>query len=42
MLDRRIVSRRYGKVFLDSLPDVTQRSVSVLDLDRHIKNWLEG
>ena len=42
MLDRRIVSRRYGKVFLDSLPDVTQRSVSVLDLDRHIKNWLEA
>ena len=41
MLDRRVVSRRYGQVFLDSLPDVTQRSVSVLDLDRHIKKWLE-
>ena len=41
ILDRRIVSRRYGQVFLDSLPDVTMRSVSVLDLDRHIQNWLE-
>ena len=41
MLDRRVVSRRYGKVFIDSLPDVTLRSVSVIDLDRHIKNWLE-
>ena len=41
ILDRRIVSRRYGQVFLDSLPDVTMRSVSVLDLDRHIENWLE-
>ena len=41
MLDRRVVSRRYGKVFIDSLPDVTLRNVSVIDLDRHIENWLE-
>ena len=41
MLDRRVVSRRYGQVFLDSLPDVTLRNVSVIDLDRHIENWLE-
>ena len=41
ILDRRVVSRRYGQVFLDSLPDVTLRNVSVIDLDRHIQNWLE-
>ena len=41
ILDRRIVSRRYGQVFVDSLPDVTLKSVSILDLDRHIANWLE-
>ena len=40
ILDRRMVSRRYGKVFLESLPDVTVRNVSVLNLDRHINGWL--
>ena len=42
MLDRRIVSRRYGQVFLNSLPDVTVRNVSVLDLDLNIKGWLQA
>ena len=42
ILDRRIVSRRYGKVFLESLPDVTVKNVSVLELDRHINGWLRA
>ncbi len=41
ILDRRITSRRYGQVFIDSLPDVTLRKVSIIDLDRHVRGWLE-
>ena len=40
ILDRRVTSRKYGKVFVDSLPDVTVKNVSLLDLDRQIKDWI--
>ena len=40
MLDRRLVSRRYGKAFLESLPDCTFTSGIMRDLPRVIKQWL--
>ena len=40
LLDRRIVSRRYGKAFLDSLPPGTLRSCRLLELPEEIREWL--
>lgn len=40
MLDRRLVSRRYGKAFLDSLPDCTFTTGIMRELPRVIKQWL--
>ena len=40
ILDQRVVSRRYGKAFLNSLPPGTIRTCSLFDLDTHIKNWM--
>ena len=40
VLDRRIVSRRYGKVFLDSLPPVTIRTCGLPDLANEIRGWV--
>jgi DNA polymerase-3 subunit epsilon/ATP-dependent DNA helicase DinG len=39
ILDRRIVSRRYGADFLRSLPPVTTRVCRLSDLSGHIKDW---
>ncbi len=41
LLDRRIVSRRYGRAFLDSLPPGTLRSPRLLELSSEIRGWLE-
>ena len=40
ILDHRIVSRRYGKAFLDSLPDVTFKRFSLHRLSEEIRAWL--
>ena len=40
VLDRRVTSRRYGKVFLDALPEAVVKTMSVLDIDKHIQEWL--
>ena len=40
ILDRRIVSRRYGKAFLRSLPDVTFRTVRLHQIPEQIAAWL--
>ena len=39
-LDRRVVSRRYGKTFLDSLPPATRRQGRLRDLSDHVRDWL--
>ena len=40
LLDRRIVSRRYGRAFLDSLPPGTLRRPRLLELSSEIRGWL--
>ena len=39
-LDRRVVSRRYGKAFLSSLPPASRRQGRLRDLAEHIGSWL--
>ena len=40
ILDRRILTKRYGKLFLDSLPSCTLRIGPLSELPRATKNWL--
>jgi predicted DnaQ family exonuclease/DinG family helicase len=40
-LDRRVVSRRYGDAFLNSLPPATRRQGRLRDLSEHIGAWLK-
>ena len=42
ILDRRIVSRRYGSDFLRSLPPVTTRVCRLNDLSGHIQHWTQA
>ena len=40
ILDRRIVSRRYGRLFVRSLPPATRRQTPLYDLGDTVKRWL--
>jgi DNA polymerase-3 subunit epsilon/ATP-dependent DNA helicase DinG len=40
VLDRRVMTKRYGKLFLESLPTCTTRIGSLMDLPRVAKQWL--
>jgi DNA polymerase-3 subunit epsilon/ATP-dependent DNA helicase DinG len=40
ILDRRILTKRYGRMFTDSLPECTVRVGSVGDLPRAVQQWL--
>ncbi|MEE2884591.1 MAG: helicase C-terminal domain-containing protein [Chloroflexota bacterium] len=40
ILDRRVTSKRYGKVFLDALPEAVVENISVLDIGKQIQQWL--
>ena len=40
ILDQRIVSRRYGKAFLNSLPPVTFKACNLQGLSDEIKDWV--
>ena len=40
ILDRRVLTKRYGKAFLDSLPGCTVRQGSLADLPRAAAQWL--
>jgi DNA polymerase-3 subunit epsilon/ATP-dependent DNA helicase DinG len=40
IFDRRILSKRYGRMFLDSLPPCTIKAGSVADLPRAAAQWL--
>ena len=41
ILDKRTVSRRYGKSFVESLPPVTLVTPSLYDLGTEIRSWLD-
>ena len=41
VLDRRILTKRYGATFLQSLPECSVEVGSVLDLPNSARNWLE-
>jgi DNA polymerase-3 subunit epsilon/ATP-dependent DNA helicase DinG len=40
VLDRRILTKRYGKMFIDSLPDCTKKTGLLNDLPAVAKKWL--
>jgi ATP-dependent DNA helicase DinG len=40
VLDRRILSKQYGKAFIDSLPRCTLRAGSLADLPKAAERWL--
>jgi len=40
ILDRRVLTKRYGRLFLDSLPHCTTHSGSLMDLPKHASRWL--
>ena len=42
ILDRRIVSRAYGKAFLSSLPPVPLKTCRLLDVPAEIKAWINA
>jgi DNA polymerase-3 subunit epsilon/ATP-dependent DNA helicase DinG len=41
VMDRRILTKRYGATFLQSLPDCTVEVGSTHDLSRATRNWLD-
>jgi ATP-dependent DNA helicase DinG len=41
MLDRRILTKAYGRAFLESLPDCTRQTGSMSDLPARAAKWLE-
>lgn len=40
IMDRRVLTKRYGRMFVDSLPHCTIHSGSLLDLPKHATRWL--
>ncbi len=40
VLDQRIISRRYGRVFLESIPECTVSKGSLRELSREVEKWL--
>jgi ATP-dependent DNA helicase DinG len=40
ILDRRILTKRYGRLFIDSLPDCTTRTGPLANLGRETARWL--
>ena len=41
VLDKRMISRGYGKLFVNSLPDVTLQRIGMHELSDQIKEWLK-
>ena len=41
ILDSRLVSRRYGRLFVDSLPPATRRRLPLYDLGGTVRRWLD-
>ena len=42
ILDRRVLTKQYGRLFLQSLPQCTIRSASLNDLPRQTSGWLNN
>ena len=42
ILDKRAVSRRYGRAFLDSLPPATRKTPAMYELPGEIRRWLRA
>mgnify|MGYP001202551648 FL=1 len=42
ILDQRIVSRRYGRLFVRSLPPASRKSCKLGDLGEEVRQWLHG
>ncbi len=42
ILDKRAVSRRYGRAFLDSLPPATRRTPALYEMPGEIRRWLQA
>jgi DNA polymerase-3 subunit epsilon/ATP-dependent DNA helicase DinG len=40
ILDRRVLTKRYGQVFISSLPDCTKRVGPIQDMPREAVTWL--
>ncbi len=40
VLDQRIISRRYGRVFLESIPECTMSKGNLRELRREVERWL--
>jgi DNA polymerase-3 subunit epsilon/ATP-dependent DNA helicase DinG len=41
VLDRRIVSKKYGPTFLECLPDCTMRQATLREMPSMVEEWLE-
>jgi ATP-dependent DNA helicase DinG len=42
ILDKRIQSKSYGRLFLDSLPECTVRKLPLMNLPSEARRWIEG
>jgi len=42
LFDNRVITKRYGQAFLDSLPQCTVRRGPLADLPRAAAEWLGG
>jgi DNA polymerase-3 subunit epsilon/ATP-dependent DNA helicase DinG len=42
VLDKRIISKAYGRMFLDSLPNCTVRKGSLTELAETARQWVDG
>lgn len=40
ILDRRVLTKQYGRLFIESLPQCTIRTASLNDLPKHAASWL--
>jgi len=40
ILDRRVLTKQYGRLFIESLPQCTIRTASINDLPKHASGWL--
>jgi ATP-dependent DNA helicase DinG len=42
VFDRRVLSKAYGRIFLDSLPACTVKSAPLAQLPREAVKWIDG
>ncbi len=42
VMDRRVLSKAYGRIFLDSLPQCTKKAAPLAQLPREAAKWIDG